>query len=852
VIPTDSAIALDSPSTPSPDAFQQRVIDAPERSIRVVAPAGSGKTETLARRVEKRIREGVSPRRILVLTFDRNAAASFRAKLGRGGDAHGTRVETLNAYGYALLRRHFPDERNRMITEPFWPGTRFLSELVNEYGRRTFDEMLSKLKNQTFDPRTMDRQALSRWIADNKVHLLRDLENELIDKKITPRQFGQDLASEFFAYEKFLADRGGIDFDDQKLRPLILLRQKHHRALLEQIQSELDEVIVDEFQDINKLDCELIDLVSPKATMVVTGDDDQAIYGFRGASAEFLIKPTDWFSRKFTHYELSMNYRCPQRVLGAAGQLIEHNGTRIAKHPRAAKPDAGKIETITAPDAASEAVRIARRAGQLLKDPKTGEPQTVAVLARTNNQFLEIQPALIAEEVPYEIAPENDIRITWEQARRMLLLASAVRGSEMPDPEQRADIIGIFGAAWRLGDRRINELRRMAREDERAFPSPSLVQAVAQRHRTASGFLSSGIAQLRRSQSLKKDLEALEFFLNAQGSRHTESDGGARRENRQSRLSSLVEMAAPFVGRRDAFLTHLDERICLQREALRSRTASKVTLSTCHGAKGREWQVVIVPQCNKDVFPDKRNSEGDYLEAERKLFYVSMTRASRHLILSWVATKKHGTREAQEASDFLVEAGIVRATKPAPKAASAAATARAKPASGPDRPATPDAPWVKRTTATGAAASKRPARSLSLITPRTSLFTNGVDAAKVADLPSRIRTEQEAGIRLDQMTLRYPAHDADATLPLQLALILENIPFMIAAQHRITDSALFQRFRDQGASPDTLVDGSFAADTLATLEDVLARFAGREEQLDTALKRGVGRSPDGVQFAAKS
>ena len=88
-------IEAPSPSTneiPAPDAFQQRVIDAPERSIRVVAPAGSGKTETLARRVEKRIRDGVSPRRILVLTFDRNAAETFRAKLRRGGAANGVRV----------------------------------------------------------------------------------------------------------------------------------------------------------------------------------------------------------------------------------------------------------------------------------------------------------------------------------------------------------------------------------------------------------------------------------------------------------------------------------------------------------------------------------------------------------------------------------------------------------------------------------------------------------------------------------------------------------------------------------------------------------------------------------------
>lgn len=812
-----------APAIPTPDSFQQRVIDATEHSIRVVAPAGSGKTETLARRVEARIRQGVPARRILVLTFDRNAADSFRAKLARGGLAGGTRVETLNAYGYALLRRHFPQERTRMITEPFWPGTRFLSDLVNEYGRKTFDEMLSKLKNQSFDPRTMDRQALIRWIADNKVHLLRDLENELIDRKISPRQFGQDLASEFLAYEKFLADRGGIDFDDQKLRPLVLLRQKPHQALLERIQGEFDEVIVDEFQDINKLDCELIDLVSPKATLVVTGDDDQAIYGFRGASAEYLIQPNDWFTREFGHYELSINYRCPQRVLDAAARLIDHNGMRIPKHPRAAKAMRGTIETITAPEADAEAVAIARRAGQVLIDDRTGQAQTVAILARTHSQLLELQPALIGHEVPYAIAPANDIRITWEQARKMLLLAPSLRGDETPAAEERAEIMGIFAAAWRLGDRRVNELRRMAREDERAFPSPTLVQAVAQRHRTAASMLGTGIAPLRRSTTLRKDLEALEHLLNAQATRASElDDGGGRRDVRQTRLTGLIDMASRYAGRREEFLDRLNDLICLQRNALRSRTAPTVTLSTCHGAKGREWQVVFVPRCNRDAFPDKRSSEGEYLEAERKLFYVSMTRASEHLVLSWVQRGKPGARDAMEPSDFLYEAGVV--TRPQPKKA------------------------TKGTPAVQPRAS-RPQRPLTLITPRIRVVVDGTDPAKIAALPARIEADREKGIRLEQMTIRYAARDPEATLPLQLALALAGIPYAIDPAHRLAGSPLARHLRPGKAPGKRVVPGSLAADVLAALEQVASCLAGANGQL-VGLTADLGAGPAGVQFTA--
>src|SRR5690606_28694434 len=222
-----------------------------------------------------------------------------------------------------LLRQRFPDERNRIINEPYWPGTTYLNDLVGEYGHRVFSEMISKIKNEVFDRRSVDKKKLAAWIADNRVHLLRDLENEQIVSNLSDTQFGRDLATEFIAYEKFLQQRNGIDFDDQKLRPLIRLREDD--ALREQIQSLHDEVIVDEFQDINRLDSELIELIAEKATLVVTGDDDQAIYGFRGASAAYLINPKSAFNRDFTHYELSINYRCAPKIIDAAGKVITNN-----------------------------------------------------------------------------------------------------------------------------------------------------------------------------------------------------------------------------------------------------------------------------------------------------------------------------------------------------------------------------------------------------------------------------------------------------------------------------------------------------------------------------------------------
>lgn len=809
---------------PEPDEFQQRVIDAPERSVRVVAPAGSGKTETLARRVEARIRQGVAPRRILVLTFDRNAAESFRAKLRRSGMGQGPRVETLNAYGYGLLRQHFSDERTRLITEPFWPGTKYLSAMVNDYGLQTFTSMLEKIKNQTFDPRSIDRTDLGRWIAENKVHLLRDLENEEIGSKVSAKQFGFDLASEFFAYEKFLQDRGGIDFDDQKLRPLIRLRR--NRRLLEEIQDTVDEVIVDEFQDINKLDCELISRVSAKATLVVTGDDDQAIYGFRGASAEYLISPDVAFDREFAHYELSINYRCPKRILSSAGSLIVANETRIEKHPKAAKDIPGVVEVIDAMDVAEETAKIARRARRLLTTDD-GSPRSVAVLARTNQQLFDIQAAMVRAETPYEISVSNDIRVTWEAARKMLLLCPAIREHTVPPPEIRAEIVGLFASSRRMGGQQESRLRNLAEQDESAFPGPGVLQVLPERLRHP---LSLSIVSIRKSTTLKSDLGALEDFLNAIVSRAME---GGKRANQQSRLSGMIDMAQSWGTDRETFIEEMDRLICVQREALRHPSHPKVTLSTCHGAKGREWQVVFVPHCNDSVFPDARSEEGEYLEAERKLFYVSMTRASEHLVLSWSRDLKR-SREKGVPSLFLIESGMVR---PPRRSASS--------------------PRAVRQAARTPKRANRPPRMLALLSPRSRMTVDGLDVPQVMAMAARMqRDEEKYGVPLEEMSVRYQPHDPEASIPLQAAFLLKGIPFAVQTEHRLTEQPLFQAARQAWQKQGQPVSGSFAADTVTALEDVLAKVVGSDDRhrwtelLDRVTEDDIGDDPEGVQFMA--
>ncbi|MCA9833790.1 MAG: ATP-dependent helicase [Thermomicrobiales bacterium] len=634
--------------SPVLDQYQQRVVNSTADAIRMVAPAGSGKTETLAHRVLARVRDGVAPQRILLLTFDTNSRDSVAAKLQALGAPQAVRVSTLNAFGYQLLRERFRDERNRIVRDVFFPQSPALKKLAEEYGHSVFTEMLSKIKNEAFDTREMDRNELSRWCSKHRDHLLRNLEDDPILADLTDRQFGREISGEMIAYERFLESRNGIDFDDQKLRPF--LRLNADSSTLDWLQNQFDEVIVDEFQDINRLDALLIDQIAGKARLLITGDDDQAIYGFRGATAGFLIKPEAMFGREFESFELSINYRCPPRILQRAGTLINYNEQRIAKNPRSSKQIPGEVQIIAESDLEAETRAIARRMKVLLEK---GE-RSAAILVRRRSQMPAIQAALIRAGTPYRVDAKEDLRISWSLARRALLVAPLTMGA-VPEEEVRREIITIFCRARAMDQRREATLVRLALLDDRAFPGLELQQQLHDRERVD---LTNGLQALIGEMSVADRISKLDPFLNTE--LRTYMDGGNelkrnRGDRETSRLSSLEDLARFRQESAKAFAAYIDKLLEPHRQHW-SRGGAAVELLTCHGAKGREWQIVCIPHCNQGVFPDARSQEAEHLEAERKLFYVSMTRASEHLLMSWSQDRVGGG--SGDPSNFLVEADL--------------------------------------------------------------------------------------------------------------------------------------------------------------------------------------------------
>lgn len=327
--PISTRAALSS-FKPISDPFQQDVIDRRERTIRLVAPAGSGKTQTMVNRILTRVKEGLAPSRILLLTFDRSAAGSLEHSLA-SNVAHiestvgtqvridGLTISTLNAFGYGLLRESAPEEAKTVVTIDLQhklirealdglqtKSYERFSLLPQALQRRYYLDFFSFLKNQLHDPRRIDMQAFADLIltSPQAFGFFSEEPDEVSALKII-----QAVHWLYTVFEKLLQQQQVIDFDDQKLRAFVHLRD--NPGVLNAVQRRYSEVVVDEFQDINKLDFEFIKLIAEKADLVVTGDDDQAIYGFRGCSPDYIIDLPQHLGRGVTSRELSINYRCP-------------------------------------------------------------------------------------------------------------------------------------------------------------------------------------------------------------------------------------------------------------------------------------------------------------------------------------------------------------------------------------------------------------------------------------------------------------------------------------------------------------------------------------------------------------
>ena len=628
---------------------QREAVTAPLGNLLVVAGAGSGKTRVLVHRIAWLVEaEGISPSGVLAVTFTNKAAAEMRGRVERllAGPARAMWVGTFHGIAHRLLRMHWRE-----------------AELPQNFQILDADDQL-RLVRRVLRELDVDEQ---KWPPRQAVWFINAQKDEGRRAKDVPAPVG-DLfavthAQIYAAYERICRQGGLVDFAELLLRSHELWLD--HADLLEHYRRRFGHLLVDEFQDTNGIQYAWLRVLAGQSGKVwAVGDDDQSVYGWRGAKIENIHH----FQRDFSPVgivRLEQNYRSTGTILRVANALIDKNQERLGKNLWTDAGDGGPILVYAGYNDLDEARFIADRAQTWIRDG--GNAAEISVLYRSNAQSRVIEEALLRLDIPYRIY--GGLRF-YERAEIRNALAY-MRLTNQRHADMAFERV-VNTPARGIGDRTMEVLRTLARTQgvslwqasKEALAHGSLKGRAAN---AVAGFLQliDELAEAVRDSSLHEIashcIEAsglLEFHLREPGER-----GVARKEN----LDELVNACRQF-GRELVFpldtvdddqSSELDE--FLDQAALDSGDYQSggpaVQMMTLHSAKGLEFPLVFIAGMEEGLFPNRRSEqEPGRLEEERRLAYVGITRAMRQLYLTYAETRRlYGTQTHAWPSRFLDE-----------------------------------------------------------------------------------------------------------------------------------------------------------------------------------------------------
>ncbi len=695
------------------DAQREAVLHG-EGPLLVLAGAGSGKTRVIVHRIARLVaEEGVVPWRVLAVTFTNKAAGEMRERLARllGTAASELWVQTFHAFGARFLRR----EAGRAGLSTSFPiyddddQLRLVKGILAELGADDGETLTA-------------REALSR-IDQWKGLALREDEVRPGEHDACPTErmrggacptermrggVEDQLAREVYArYQAALARAGAADFGDLLMRPVRLLDEDER--LRAKWAGRFEHLLVDEFQDTNPVQYRLLRLLAGgRGNVCVVGDDDQAIYSWRGAAVENILG----FDRDFPTarvVKLERNYRSTRNVLDAAHAVISRAARRREKRLWTEEGPGEPLALLVGQDEHDEAERIARAVAHERSRGTAGDE--IAVLYRTNAQSRPIEAALRAARIPYVIVRGTSFyeRAEVKDAAAYLRLAL--------EPRSDLDLARVVNKPPRgVGERTVERLQAHARARGvslyDALAEVDAVEGLKPAARRALGALRETLAGLARdAPSLDAGVAVQEVLSRTGLLSRLEAERTDEAAERAHNLVELVAAAREFdeaiAGQpppRDpdepvpAPLTRFLEQIALLGEADQPTPEGRVALMTLHAAKGLEFTAVLLSGLEEGTFPREPwgdlspREEADAYDEERRLCYVGITRARRRLTLS-LARRRMGYGDggpswrAMEPSRFLTDL---------PPELFGEAVAREVRAREAPRPAAPRPPTIRR------------------------------------------------------------------------------------------------------------------------------------------------------------
>ncbi|KRG46034.1 DNA helicase II [Stenotrophomonas panacihumi] len=629
---------------------QREAVSAPPGHYLVLAGAGSGKTRVLTHRIAWLNEvQGVPAHGIFAVTFTNKAAGEMRhrADLQLRNGSRGMWIGTFHGLAHRLLRLHWQD-----------------AKLPEGFQVMDSDDQLRLVKRvvqgMELDETRYPPKQIVWWINQQK-----DEGRRPQHIQPEPRDDWTETLRQAYADYQARCDRAGlVDFAELLLRAHELLRD--NPALLAHYRARFREILVDEFQDTNAIQYAFVRVLAGESGHVfVVGDDDQAIYGWRGAKVENVQR----FLRDFPGAQtirLEQNYRSTANILGAANAVIAHNPDRIGKQLWTDSGEGDPIDLYAAYNETDEARYVVERARQWVRDG--GSYGDVAVLYRSNAQSRAFEEALIAEQVPYRVY--GGMRF-FERAeiRDALAYLRLLANRDDDAAFERAVNTPTRG----IGDRTLDEVRRLARARALSLWEASMLSSqsgelTARARNALAGFLNL-IQQLSSETGGMELKERIDHVLLRSGLREywaKESRGGLDSESRTENLDELVSVASRFVRPDEdeegsqgmtelvAFLAYASLEAG---EGQAQAGEDGVQLMTLHSAKGLEFPLVCLAGMEDGLFPSARSlEESGRLEEERRLAYVGITRARQKLLLCYAESRRiHGQDNYNMPSRFLRE-----------------------------------------------------------------------------------------------------------------------------------------------------------------------------------------------------
>ncbi len=607
---------------------QAKAVKHEDGPLLIFAGAGSGKTRVIVHRVAYLIKRGVSPDKILCLTFTNKAANEMKQRLMTivGPSSHRIWAGTFHSFGAWLLRR---EARKIGYTNDF--------VIYDESDQKALIAQCMKELKLNRENRV---ESIIAWLISMSKDTLRDIDSFNIKLGINPKPVIR-------LYEEKKRLSNAFDFGDLLLKPIQILHD--HPELRKRYQSMFQHILVDEYQDTNKAQYTmLMGLVGKGKNICVVGDDDQSIYSWRGADVSNILRFKDDFpdARIVT---LEKNYRSPKSILDAASKLIANNQFRAPKKLWSDRNEDGAVTITEYEDDEDEAEDIAYSIRKLLDSGVS--PSNIAVFYRINALSRVLEEAFVHKDIPYTVYGGT----RFYERREIKDVLAYLR--LVANPMDESALIRIINRPPRgIGIRTLDALTGLAKSEGMSVMDAlqvalekGLVKGTGARGTRSFLHIMDDLMQCASRMFDISDLIAKTVVVSGlEEALEAEIDG-------LDRLTNIKELAASAKGQSN-LVSFLEEKALITNMDM-NRGDNNVSVMTLHMSKGLEFDYVFIMGIEEGLLPHSRSLDTDHaLEEERRLLYVGITRARKKAFLSWARLRAlYGKERYQVPSGFIQE-----------------------------------------------------------------------------------------------------------------------------------------------------------------------------------------------------